>query len=221
MLGPLSDNGGPTQTMALLPGSPALDAGTLTCYPADQRGVTRPQGAACEIGAYEVPYQTVIRYVKWDAKGANNGTSWLDAYTELQAALTAASSGDQIWVAAGTYKPTAGTDRTASFQLKNGVAIYGGFAGTETSRAFLNFETNITVLSGDMRVEMGFMATRTTSGSPVVIPPSSPPALLVRRRNPPRGFEAGPPRASSSIGSITPRSSTSWLLDATSTLRSL
>jgi predicted outer membrane repeat protein len=152
MLGPLSDNGGPTQTMALLPGSPALDAGTLTCYLTDQRGVTRPQGAACEIGAYEVPYQTVIRYVKWDANGANNGTSWLDAYTDLQAALTVASSGDQIWVAAGTYKPTAGTDRTASFQLKNGVAIYGGFAGTETSRTFLNFETNVTVLSGDIGV---------------------------------------------------------------------
>ena len=152
LLGPLSDNGGPTQTMALLPGSPALDAGTLTCYPTDQRGVTRPQGAACEIGAYEVPYQSVIRYVKWDANGANNGTSWLDAYTDLQSALTAASSGDQIWVAAGTYKPTAGTDRTASFHLKSGVAIYGGFAGTETSRTFLGFETNMTVLSGDIGV---------------------------------------------------------------------
>jgi hypothetical protein len=86
MLGPLSDNGGPTQTMALLPGSPAIDAGT-SCTATDQRGVTRPQGAACEIGAYEVPHQSVIYYVKWDANGANNGTSWINAYTDLQSAL--------------------------------------------------------------------------------------------------------------------------------------
>ena len=44
-----------------------------------------------------------------------------------------------------------------------------------------------TVGSGDIRVEIGFIATRTTSGSPVVMPPSSPPALLLRRRKPPRG----------------------------------
>jgi hypothetical protein len=152
LLGPLSDNGGPTQTMALLPGSPAIDAGTVTCVPADQRGVTRPQGAACEIGAYEYEYQSLIYYVKWDAGGANNGSSWLDAYTDLQSALAAAFSGDEIWVAAGTYKPTAGTDRTISFTLKNGVAMYGGFAGTEASRTQRDYETNVTVLSGDIGV---------------------------------------------------------------------
>ena len=54
-LGPLADNGGPTQTLALLAGSPAIDAGSGDCPPpaTDQRGVTRPQGAACDIGAYE------------------------------------------------------------------------------------------------------------------------------------------------------------------------
>jgi len=54
LLGPLADNGGPTQTMALLPGSAAIDAGDDAVCPAtDQRGVTRPQGAHCDIGAYE------------------------------------------------------------------------------------------------------------------------------------------------------------------------
>lgn len=59
LLGPLADNGGPTQTFALLPGSPAIDAGNnAACAAApvnnlDQRGVTRPQGARCDIGAYE------------------------------------------------------------------------------------------------------------------------------------------------------------------------
>jgi hypothetical protein len=54
-LGPLANNGGFTQTHALLAGSPAIDTGTNTGCPAtDQRGVTRPQGAACDVGAYEV-----------------------------------------------------------------------------------------------------------------------------------------------------------------------
>ena len=55
-IGALADNGGPTFTHALLPGSPALDAGDNAACPAtDQRGVTRPQGAQCDIGSYEAP----------------------------------------------------------------------------------------------------------------------------------------------------------------------
>lgn len=53
MLGPLANNGGPTQTMALLPGSPAIDT-AANCPATDQRGVSRPQGSACDIGAYEL-----------------------------------------------------------------------------------------------------------------------------------------------------------------------
>jgi CSLREA domain-containing protein len=53
-LGPLADNGGPTLTHALLLGSPAIDAAsTPDCPTTDQRGVLRPQGAACDIGSYE------------------------------------------------------------------------------------------------------------------------------------------------------------------------
>jgi hypothetical protein len=55
ILGPLANNGGLTQTMALLPGSPAIDAGdNATCARTDQRGVVRPQGVACDIGAFEL-----------------------------------------------------------------------------------------------------------------------------------------------------------------------
>jgi hypothetical protein len=55
LLGPLADNGGPTQTMALLPGSPAIDAGVaVPGVTTDQRGVSRPQGRAPDIGAFEV-----------------------------------------------------------------------------------------------------------------------------------------------------------------------
>ena len=54
LLGPLADNGGPTQTHALLAGSPAIDAGDDTAAPAtDQRGVARPQGARSDIGSVE------------------------------------------------------------------------------------------------------------------------------------------------------------------------
>jgi hypothetical protein len=53
-LGPLADNGGPTLTHALLAGSPAIDAADDAICPAtDQRGTVRPQGAACDVGAYE------------------------------------------------------------------------------------------------------------------------------------------------------------------------
>jgi predicted outer membrane repeat protein len=52
-LGPLADNGGPTDTEAVASGSPALEAGA-GCPATDQRGVSRPRGSACEIGAYEL-----------------------------------------------------------------------------------------------------------------------------------------------------------------------
>lgn len=55
LIGPLANNGGETETEALLPGSPEIDAGTNEGCPAtDQRGVARPQGARCDIGAYEL-----------------------------------------------------------------------------------------------------------------------------------------------------------------------
>ncbi len=98
------------------------------------------------------PGPAVIRYVKWNASGANNGTSWMNAYTDLQSALSVASVGDEIWVAKGTYKPTTGVDRTVSFTLKNGVTIYGGFAGTETLNTQRNPSTNVAILSGDIGV---------------------------------------------------------------------
>jgi predicted outer membrane repeat protein len=57
LLQPLAENGGYTQTMALGSGSPAIDVGGVNsaCASTDQRGVTRPQGRACDLGAYEAP----------------------------------------------------------------------------------------------------------------------------------------------------------------------
>ena len=69
LLGPLEDNGGPTWTMNLLPGSPAIDAGDdASCLDTDQRGIARPQGAHCDIGAYEYePPPTSIQSIDLEA----------------------------------------------------------------------------------------------------------------------------------------------------------
>ncbi len=63
--------------------------------------------------------------------GLQNGTSWANAFLDLQTALIAAEYGDEIWVAAGTYFPSDSTDRSISIELKNGVRLLGGFIGTE------------------------------------------------------------------------------------------
>ncbi len=245
-LGALGNYGGSVQTMPLLPNSPALDtANDGACPATDARGISRPIGSHCDIGAFESSRFTLaiiggsnqstlintafaqplrvsvtannasepvnggqimfappasgasanlatspatiatgaasvtatangvrgayvvsatlagantvsfnlrnlaplIFYVKPGTSG--NCTTWATA-CELQTALGLAFYGDDIWVAAGTYKPTAGSDRNATFQLVNGVGVYGGFAGTETARTQRNWTTNVTTLSGDI-----------------------------------------------------------------------
>ena len=161
--------------LRLKSGSPALDAGDSTLLPLDSRDLdgdgntseripldlsrnSRVVGANVDLGAYEgaelapTPTPAAVRtiFVRANAGGSNNGTSWVDAFTDLQGALAAAKSGDTIWVAGGTYKPTTGTDRNATFTLKNHVEIYGGFAGSETSLSQRNVATNATILSGDI-----------------------------------------------------------------------
>jgi hypothetical protein len=90
--------------------------------------------------------------------GPNDGSSWANAYTDLQDALDEALSGtvDEIWVAEGTYKPAAehggSGDRYRSFQLMNSVALYGGFDPSVGDTAFedRDWEANLTILSGDL-----------------------------------------------------------------------
>ncbi|HEY5902253.1 MAG TPA: choice-of-anchor Q domain-containing protein [Anaerolineales bacterium] len=148
LLDVLLPNGGFTQTRALKAASPAIDMGSdASCPAADQRGVSRPRASHCDMGAFE--YDLVI-FVKAGAAGLNNGISWANAFPSLQAGLAASAPGMQIWVAAGTYLPTPGTDRTISFALRNGVAVYGGFNGTELRLRQRNPTLNQAILSGDI-----------------------------------------------------------------------
>lgn len=94
-----------------------------------------------------------IRYVDAGATGSNNGSNWTNAYNNPQSALSAASSGDEIWIADGTYLPdggfipvggslTAGSgSRTVSFGMKMGVEITGGFRGQSGDEGIENSTT--------------------------------------------------------------------------------
>ena len=88
-------------------------------------------------------------YVDIDASGTYDGSSWTNAFIYLNDGIQAAASGIEVWVAEGTYKPPGG-DRRNRFVLKNGVRIYGGFAGNETTRADRNPSTFQTTLSGEI-----------------------------------------------------------------------
>ncbi len=94
-----------------------------------------------------------IIYVDHNATGLNNGLSWEDAYLDLQDALdrAAVDGNSEIWVAAGTYKPSV-QDNSGykTFKLIDGIPVYGHFAGTETAlwQRDLNDPNNKTILSG-------------------------------------------------------------------------
>lgn len=89
-------------------------------------------------------------YVKMDATGAGDGTTWADAFTDLQSALDATTSGE-IWIAAGTYNPTdLEKDTFNTFTISQAVALYGGFAGDESSKEDRIDGENTTTLSGDL-----------------------------------------------------------------------
>ena len=89
-------------------------------------------------------------HVNAAASGAGTGLSWTNAFTDLQEALSIVVPGDEIWVAAGQYKPTSGTTRTISFALRNGVNVYGSFAGTENSLEERDIAANPSTLNGDI-----------------------------------------------------------------------
>lgn len=97
-------------------------------------------------------------FVSTSASGLNNGTSWSDAFTDLQEAIDSSTWGDEIWVSSGLYFPRTDVDglipsdpRKITFHLKEGIRAYGGFLGHESSRIADPLK-NPTVLSGDIGI---------------------------------------------------------------------
>jgi len=109
--------------------------------------------SALLFGVVSVAAAQTILYVDVDAPGpTHNGDSWETAYTDLQDALATAAAGGgryEIWVAQGTYKPSVPSGRYATFRLLDGVALYGGFVGTEDERDQRDWVFHETLLSGD------------------------------------------------------------------------
>ncbi len=112
----------------------------------------------CDIGPYEFRSRPFLARVFVRSGDNGNGSSWSSPFGSLADALrvAAVSNGgvNEIWVASGTYKPSPpigqGGSRSATFQLQNNLAIYGGFAGTETALSQRNIAANPTILSGDL-----------------------------------------------------------------------
>jgi uncharacterized repeat protein (TIGR02543 family) len=168
---PVNPNNAPTTAgdLRLQIGSPVIDRGNSAANTtgADLAGNQRLVGAAIDLGAYETsiacpPGGSTRLYVRQGAAGNHNGASWQDALRTLQDALRLATPATcpgltvtQIWVAQGVYYPDEGYlqlegDRNATFQLRNGIAIYGGFAGIESTLSQRNWQSNVTILSGDI-----------------------------------------------------------------------
>ena len=80
-----------------------------------------------------------VVHVSPNAPGDGSGTSWENACTSISAGVTASASGDEVWVASGRY--------AESVQLTDGVAVFGGFRGTETLREDREWSANETIIN--------------------------------------------------------------------------
>ncbi|MEM7659492.1 MAG: hypothetical protein AAF399_25480, partial [Bacteroidota bacterium] len=87
-------------------------------------------------------------FVDQDATGLGDGSSWLNAYTDLAMAIDSASANAEIWIAEGTYLP--GDTNTATFSITQDLQLYGGFDGTEILRSERDPVLHPTILSGDI-----------------------------------------------------------------------
>lgn len=135
----------PLWTWEPMEATPLVDAGDNGSFTSigidgvDLNGDTRIQGSAIDIGAFE--YQPVadgrIRYVKKD--GTGDGSSWANASGDIQRMIDDLADNNpqnlpgEVWVAAGTYEPQTqlitGTSYSASFRMRDGISVYGGFTG--------------------------------------------------------------------------------------------
>ena len=142
----------PLWSWNVLEGSVMIDKGDNDYYDQnvygseDMAGNPRISGDRISVGAYEYQYlpATRIRYVKPTATGTGDGSSWDNASGDLQKMIddladnNVSQQAGEVWVAAGTYKPQSqlisGMNYSASFRMRDGISVYGGFVGNETSK---------------------------------------------------------------------------------------
>ncbi len=123
--------------------------GTTTYY------VSNNDYPSCRTATTFTINRNVIYVNQSNIGGTYDGNTWATAYQNLEDALNGAvvCSSTQVWVAAGTYRPTATANRDLSFVMKNNLAIYGGFPNTgNPTFAQRNTANNITNLSGDIGI---------------------------------------------------------------------
>lgn len=146
--------------------SPAIDAGQSTSLTSDIIRNPRPIGAGFDMGVYEgaATASSARLYVDASVASGGSGNSWATAMNSLETALTLARINrcvSEIWVKQGNYQPsqqysaktgndTTGDDRRKTFYIPSGVAVYGGFAGTESLLTERPSPLRPTVLSGDI-----------------------------------------------------------------------
>ncbi len=181
LTGPPSVNSTATPSLFILPGQSATltasgagsyqwstgeNTAAISVSVADTYSVTGTTGSCTAVAAVTltVPTCGTVVYVTQTGAGSRDGSSWSNAFsgTSLQTAIqVAAACGARVWVAQGLYKPTIYTgpdSRTVSFAMAAGVAIYGGFTGSETALSGRPVQNPMvgqfssTTLSGDIGI---------------------------------------------------------------------
>ena len=148
--------------------SPAINKGNNTALPStittDLANNPRTTFGRIDYGAFEKQTKSLTKVFVSQTGDNSGGSSWTNAYTDLQDAMNNTCPTAEVWVAAGTYKPTTTTNRAIKFNIPSGNRIYGGFAGTETLLNQRNFGLNPTILSGNI----GNQAINTDNSATVV-----------------------------------------------------
>ncbi len=108
------------------------------------------------VASFVMQTSAKVIFVKQD--GTGDGTSWANAFGDLQQALAVATNGTEIWVAEGTYFPVQceycnATQRGITFKVPSGVKLYGGFSGQENSLSQRKWFAHPTKLSGKIGAE--------------------------------------------------------------------
>ncbi len=133
-------------------GVSATTAGTAYYYKIFAYDASHNYAAGVEIEVTRESSDKTI-FVNAAASGTGDGTSWSNAYSSLNSALTSSAGTNKIVVAKGIYKPTSTPStlgRKATFQLKSNVKVYGGFDVADTLLSERNWRMNKTILSGDI-----------------------------------------------------------------------